>query len=83
MRADYLSGRTALHFAAINGHVKCLRLIMADFVPSVPYEAIASQTDANRSDGVNVKNRCEQGYLARFILHPSIEFVWLLAVLVL
>ncbi|KAG7017129.1 E3 ubiquitin-protein ligase XBAT33, partial [Cucurbita argyrosperma subsp. argyrosperma] len=54
MRADYLSGRTALHFAAINGHVKCLRLIMADFVPSVPYEAITSQTDANRSDGVNI-----------------------------
>ncbi|XP_023551564.1 E3 ubiquitin-protein ligase XBAT33-like isoform X1 [Cucurbita pepo subsp. pepo] len=67
MRADYLSGRTALHFAAINGHVKCLRLIMADFVPSVPYEAIASQTDANRSDGVNVKNRCEQGDLSKFI----------------
>ena len=69
MRADYLSGRSALHFAAVNGHVRCLRLIVADFVPSVPYEAIDSQTDPSKSDGANVKNRCEQGYLTRFILY--------------
>lgn len=75
MRADYLSGRTALHFAAVNGHVRCLRLIVADFVPSVPYEAINSQSVISRSDGVNVKNKCEQGYLARFALHLNIEFV--------
>lgn len=74
MRADYLSGRTALHFAAVNGHVRCLRLIVADFVPSVPYEAINSQTDASRSDSANVKNRCEQGYLTHF-LHLNIDFV--------
>lgn len=75
MRADYLSGRTALHFAAVNGHVRCLRLIVADFVPSVPYEAINSQTVVSRGDGVNVKNRCEQGYLAHFTLHLNIDFV--------
>ncbi|XP_022995732.1 E3 ubiquitin-protein ligase XBAT33-like isoform X1 [Cucurbita maxima] len=67
MRADYLSGRSALHFAAVNGHVRCLRLIVADFVPSVPYEAIDSQTDPSKSDGANVKNRCEQGALSKFI----------------
>lgn len=36
-RADYLTGRTALHFAAVGGHVRCVRLLVADFVPSVPY----------------------------------------------
>ncbi|KAG0474329.1 hypothetical protein HPP92_014015 [Vanilla planifolia] len=35
--ADYLSGRTALHFAAVDGHVRCIRLLVADFVPSSPY----------------------------------------------
>ncbi|KAK8944974.1 putative E3 ubiquitin-protein ligase XBOS33 [Platanthera zijinensis] len=35
-RADYLSGRTALHFAAVGGHVRCIRLLVADFVPSSP-----------------------------------------------
>ena len=33
-RADYLAGRTALHFAAVNGHARCIRLVLADFVPS-------------------------------------------------
>ena len=35
-RADYLNGRTALHFAAVSGHARCIRLIVADYVPSVP-----------------------------------------------
>ncbi|CAN0902724.1 E3 ubiquitin-protein ligase XBAT33 [Linum grandiflorum] len=37
-RADYLSGRTALHFAAVNGHARCLRLVVSDFVPSAPFD---------------------------------------------
>jgi hypothetical protein len=41
-RADYLSGRTALHFAAHDGLVRCVRLLLADFVPSVALENIAS-----------------------------------------
>lgn len=36
-RADYLNGRTALHFAAVNGHSRCVRLLFADAVPSVPH----------------------------------------------
>ncbi|XP_031477831.1 E3 ubiquitin-protein ligase XBAT33-like [Nymphaea colorata] len=36
-RADY-RGRTALHFAASNGHARCMRLLVADFIPSEPYE---------------------------------------------
>ncbi|KAJ7975679.1 E3 ubiquitin-protein ligase XBAT33-like [Quillaja saponaria] len=55
-RADYLSGRTALHFAAVSGHVRCIRLVVADFVPSVPYEAICAQADGDGADGLNVKN---------------------------
>ncbi|CAL9069627.1 probable E3 ubiquitin-protein ligase XBOS33 isoform X1 [Musa acuminata AAA Group] len=44
-RADYLSGRTALHFAAFGGHVRCIRLLVADFIPSAPYEVIGSVKD--------------------------------------
>ncbi|KAJ7531841.1 hypothetical protein O6H91_14G061100 [Diphasiastrum complanatum] len=36
-KADYLNGRTALHFAAVNGFARCIRLLVADHVPSVPY----------------------------------------------
>lgn len=43
-RADYLSGRTALHFAAHDGLVRCVRLLLADFVPSAPLEDGASST---------------------------------------
>ncbi|XP_058067847.1 probable E3 ubiquitin-protein ligase XBOS32 isoform X2 [Magnolia sinica] len=35
-KADYLNGGTALHFAAINGHSRCVRLLLADYVPSIP-----------------------------------------------
>ncbi|KAL5683460.1 hypothetical protein ACJX0J_009845, partial [Zea mays] len=41
-RADYLSGRTSLHFATHDGFVRCIRLLVADFVPSVALEDIAS-----------------------------------------
>ncbi|KAG9456051.1 hypothetical protein H6P81_000559 [Aristolochia fimbriata] len=35
-RTDYLNGGTALHFAALNGHTRCIRLLLADYVPSMP-----------------------------------------------
>ncbi|KAI3985730.1 hypothetical protein MKX01_030644 [Papaver californicum] len=35
-RVDYLNGGTALHFAALNGHSRCIRLILADYIPSIP-----------------------------------------------
>ncbi|XP_057446261.1 E3 ubiquitin-protein ligase XBAT33-like isoform X2 [Lotus japonicus] len=60
MKADYLSGRTALHFAAVNGHVRCIRLVVADFVPSAPFEALHSRTDPNMS-------RHEHGALSKFV----------------
>jgi E3 ubiquitin-protein ligase XBAT32/33 len=33
-KTDYLNGGTAIHFAALNGHVRCIRLLLADYVPS-------------------------------------------------
>lgn len=35
-KADYLNGGTALHLAALNGHMQCMRLLLADYIPSVP-----------------------------------------------
>ncbi|GAA0161703.1 homeodomain transcription factor [Lithospermum erythrorhizon] len=35
-RADYLNGGTALHLAALNGHFRCIRLLLSDFIPSIP-----------------------------------------------
>ncbi|KAL2484897.1 E3 ubiquitin-protein ligase XBAT33-like [Abeliophyllum distichum] len=57
-RADYLSGRTALHFAAVNGHVRCLRLVIADFVPSAPFEPVNAQSNG-RGDSLNTKSKLE------------------------
>ncbi|CAL5056187.1 unnamed protein product [Urochloa decumbens] len=34
-RTDYLNGGTALHFAALHGHARCLRLVLADYIPSI------------------------------------------------
>lgn len=62
-RADYLSGRTALHFAAVNGHVRCIRLVVADFVPSAPFDSINSQADADRGDSSNSKCKHEQRWV--------------------
>ncbi|KAJ7969994.1 E3 ubiquitin-protein ligase XBAT33-like [Quillaja saponaria] len=66
-RADYLSGRTALHFAAVNGHVRIIRLVVADFVPSAPYEAIHAQTNGGGAVGLNVKNKYDQSALSKFV----------------
>ncbi|TKY51274.1 E3 ubiquitin-protein ligase XBAT33 [Spatholobus suberectus] len=30
-RVDYLCGRTTFHFAAVHGHVRCIRIVVADF----------------------------------------------------
>ncbi|KAE8728214.1 E3 ubiquitin-protein ligase XBAT32 [Hibiscus syriacus] len=34
-RADYLNGGTALHLAALNGHSRFIRLLLADYIPSI------------------------------------------------
>ncbi|XP_068315681.1 E3 ubiquitin-protein ligase XBAT33-like isoform X1 [Pyrus communis] len=66
-RADYLTGRTALHFAAVNGHVRCIRLVVADFVPSAPYESLTTQTDSDRGDSANAVNKNEQSALSKLV----------------
>ncbi|CAI9295684.1 unnamed protein product [Lactuca saligna] len=62
-RADYLSGRTALHFAAVNGHVRCIRLVVADFVPSAPFESIDTQPNSDAAP----KNKYDQSALVKFV----------------
>ncbi|PIA49560.1 hypothetical protein AQUCO_01300388v1 [Aquilegia coerulea] len=66
-RADYLSGRTALHFAAVNGHVRCIRLVVADFIPSAPFEVISAQTNSDKGSGPNSKNKYNQFALSKFV----------------
>ena len=46
-RADYLTGRTALHFAAMDGHARCLRLVLADHFPSSSSEESSSLSSGN------------------------------------
>lgn len=38
-RADYLSRRTYLHFTVVNWHVRCMRLVVTNLVPSVSNKA--------------------------------------------
>ena len=75
-RADYLSGRTAIHFAAVNGHVRCIRLVVADFVPSVPFESINAQTNGDRGDGSNMINKNNRRFVNLLYTHfPIILFM--------
>lgn len=66
-RADYLNGRTALHFAAVSGHARCIRLIVADYVPSVPHLWNTLQQPASRDGMESMKNQPEQSALARVV----------------
>ncbi|PKA46538.1 putative E3 ubiquitin-protein ligase XBOS33 [Apostasia shenzhenica] len=76
-RADYLSGRTALHFAAVDGHVRCIRLLVADFVPSSPYGTIPSAETSDRflsrssTLDLSSSRRFDQFALAKFINKPA------------
>ncbi|KAF7148957.1 hypothetical protein RHSIM_Rhsim03G0178700 [Rhododendron simsii] len=66
-RADYLSGRTALHFAAVNGHVRCIRLVVADFVPSAPFDSINDVPDREKTDASNIRSKYDQSALSKFV----------------
>ncbi|KAK3039275.1 hypothetical protein RJ639_027979 [Escallonia herrerae] len=66
-RADYLTGRTALHFAAVYGNVRCIRLVVGDFVPSAPFDSSNEQANADRGDTSNTKNKHDQSALAKFV----------------
>ncbi|KAI3768274.1 hypothetical protein L2E82_18820 [Cichorium intybus] len=49
-KADYLNRGTALHMAALNGHSRCIRILLADYIPSVP----------NFLEHVNKKSRIDE-----------------------
>lgn len=49
-----------MHFAAVHGHVRCIRLVVADFVPSAPLEATIPQVEGDRADCSAVKNKYDQ-----------------------
>ncbi|KAL4571318.1 hypothetical protein LXL04_018076 [Taraxacum kok-saghyz] len=34
-KTDHLNGATALHLAALNGHSRCIRILLADYIPSI------------------------------------------------
>ncbi|KAG0472591.1 hypothetical protein HPP92_014448 [Vanilla planifolia] len=77
-RADYLSGRTALHFAAVDGHVRCIRLLVADFVPSSPYRGTLLPEVGDDKYGHRraiLKSSSERRYdqlaLAKFVNRPA------------
>lgn len=61
-RAEYLSGRSALHFAAMNGHVRCIRLVVADFVPSAPFDSINVVPGGEKTYASNIKSKYDQRY---------------------
>ncbi|XP_020231272.1 E3 ubiquitin-protein ligase XBAT32-like [Cajanus cajan] len=48
-KEDYLNGGTALHLAALNGHTRCIRLLLVDYIPSVPNFWNALQTNDHKS----------------------------------
>ncbi|URD72767.1 E3 ubiquitin-protein ligase [Musa troglodytarum] len=64
-RAEYLSGWTALHFAAQGGHIPCIRLLAADFAPAVPEAATNSSEDETQRNLPN--SSYDQHSLSRFI----------------
>ena len=65
-----MSGRTALHFAAHDGFVRCVRLLLADFVPSVALEDIATsvvdgdcQTNGGSSPNSSLGQKFNEPYV--------------------
>eukprot|EP00249_Psilotum_nudum_P023471 c28887_g1_i2 orf=264-1265(-) len=70
-KADYLSCQTALHFAAFNGHVRCIRLLVSDYVPSAPY-CWTTQTKLDKSGGLPAsKSQLYQNALSKLVSKAS------------
>ncbi|KZV33972.1 hypothetical protein F511_04197 [Dorcoceras hygrometricum] len=65
---DYLNGATALHLAALNGHSQCIRLLLADYVPSIPnFCSISSKRSKNNKSSPDF----DEGALYRVINRPA------------
>uniref|UniRef100_A0A0D9X5Y2 RING-type E3 ubiquitin transferase n=1 Tax=Leersia perrieri TaxID=77586 RepID=A0A0D9X5Y2_9ORYZ len=60
-KKDCFSGATAIHFAALKGHTRCLRLLVADYVPSlsefwsVMHAKSADETNKEAFDAVGLR----------------------------
>ncbi|KAG9159305.1 hypothetical protein Leryth_019914 [Lithospermum erythrorhizon] len=57
-RADYLNGGTALHLAALNGHFRCIRLLVADFIPSIPDFCGMMRMKSKNSESILDSDEC-------------------------
>lgn len=65
-RADYLNRRTAFHFAAVNGHARCIRLLVSDYIPSAPYRWSNSASLAKREVSLG-KAQADQTALSKLV----------------
>ena len=73
-RADYLNGGTALHLAALNGHSRCIRLLLSDYVPSTPkfWDMLSSSSnDEETVSKFDFRYCCLNLILAGYILLHS------------
>eukprot|EP00250_Pteridium_aquilinum_P005928 c15943_g2_i1 orf=198-1775(+) len=69
-RADYLNGRTALHFAAVNGHARCIRLLFADYFP--PQSCLASDLpQLTTEEGSSVRSYVNKDLTTRIVNQPA------------
>lgn len=67
-RADYLNGGTALHLAALNGHSRCIRLLLADYIPSIPNFCSILRKKSKNDESVS---EFDQGALLEVISRPA------------
>lgn len=67
-KVDCLNGGTALHLAALNGHSRCIRLLLADYVPSIPnFWSIMKK----RARGEAITEFNEGSFLSKIINKPA------------
>ncbi|CAI0427718.1 unnamed protein product [Linum tenue] len=69
-RADYLNGGTALHLASLNGHTRCIRLLLSDYIPSIPYcwELLRSSNESSQKELIS---EFDEGALHEVINKPA------------
>ncbi|CAK8535604.1 unnamed protein product [Lathyrus sativus] len=51
----------------MNGHIRCIRLVVADFVLMVPYQSICARLDADNDGESNVRGKNEEIALSKFV----------------
>lgn len=67
-KADYLNGGTALHLAALNGHSRCIRILLADYIPSIPNVWKILRKKSRKEDFVS---EFDEGSLHEIINRPA------------